>query len=285
MNKTIKLNNGVEMPLVGYGVFQVTPEECERCVADALSVGYRSIDTAQAYFNEEGVGNAWRKSGISRDELFLTTKVWISNYGYDKAKASIDTSLRKLQTDYIDLLLLHQCFGDYYGAYRAMEDALKEGKVRAIGVSNFYYDRFTDIAENMSIVPAVNQIEVNVFAQQHLMQQVCEKYGTHLMAWGPLAEGFNDFFNNPDLKAIGEKYGKSVAQVALHWLIQRGIIVIPKSVHKERMMQNFDITNFSLSDEDMHTISALDLGHGVVVNFEDPQTRMNLQELVKKYSV
>lgn len=283
--KTIKLNNGVEMPLVGYGVFQVTPEECERCVTDALSVGYRSIDTAQAYFNEEGVGNAWRKSGISRDEIFLTTKVWISNYGYEKAKASIDASLRKLQTDYIDLLLLHQCFGDYYGAYRAMEDAVKEGKVRTIGVSNFYYDRFTDIAENASIVPAVNQIEVNVFAQQHLMQQVCEKYSTHLMAWGPLAEGFNDFFNNSVLKAIGEKYGKSVAQVALQWLVQRGIIVIPKSVRKERMIQNLDITDFTLTDEDMLAISGLDLGHGVVVNFEDPQTRMNLQQMVKKYSV
>lgn len=283
--KTIKLNNGVEMPLVGYGVFQVKPEECERCVADALSVGYRSIDTAQAYVNEEGVGNAWRKSDVNRDELFLTTKVWISNYGYEKAKASIDASLRKLQTDYIDLLLLHQCFGDYYGAYRAMEDAVREGKVRAIGVSNFYYDRFTDIAENVSIVPAVNQIEVNVFAQQYLMQQVCEKYGTHLMAWGPLAEGFNDFFNNPVLKAIGEKYGKSVAQVALHWLVQRGIIVIPKSVRKERMMQNLDIADFALTDKDMQAISGLDLGHGVVVNFEDPQTRMNLQQIVKKYSV
>ena len=231
------------------------------------------------------MGNAWRKSGINRDELFLTTKVWISNYGYEKAKASIDASLRKLQTDYIDLLLLHQCFGDYYGAYRAMEDAVREGKVRAIGVSNFYYDRFTDIAENVSIVPAVNQIEVNVFAQQHLMQQVCEKYGTHLMAWGPLAEGFNDFFNNPVLKAIGDKYGKSVAQVALHWLVQRGIIVIPKSVRKERMMQNLDITGFALTEEDMQAISGLDLGHGVVANFEDPQMRMNLQQMVKKFSV
>jgi oxidoreductase len=285
MDKTIKLNNGVEMPLVGYGVFQVSPEECERCVSDALSVGYRSIDTAQAYFNEEGVGNAWRKSGLKREELFLTTKIWVSNYGYEMAKASIDTSLQKLHTDYIDLMLLHQAFGNYYGAYHAMEEAVKEGKVRAIGVSNFYYDRFADLAENMEIVPAVNQIEVNVFCQQHPMQELCSKYGTHLMAWGPLAEGFNDFFKNPDLQAIGVKYGKSVAQVALHWLVQRGIIVIPKSVRKERMEQNLDITDFTLSAEDMETISKLDVNHGVVVNFEDSQARLALMDVIKKYKV
>lgn len=285
MEMKIKLNNGVEMPLVGYGVFQVSPEECERCVSDALSVGYHSIDTAQAYFNEDGVGNAWRKSGLKREDLFLTTKVWVSNYGYEKAKASIDTSLQKLQTDYIDLLLLHQAFGDYYGAYRAMEEALKEGKVRAIGVSNFYYDRFADLAENMEIVPAVNQIEVNVFSQQHPMQELCNKYGTRLMAWGPLAEGFNNFFKNPELEAIGGKYGKSVAQVALHWLVQRGIIVIPKSVRKERMEQNLDITDFTLSAEDMETISKLDVNHGVVVNFEDSQARLALMDIIKKYKV
>ena len=285
MNKSILLNNGIEMPLVGYGVFQVTPEECERCVSDAISVGYRSIDTAQAYVNEEGVGRAWRKSGVKREELFLTTKIRISNYGYERAKASIDISLRKLQTDYIDLLLLHQAFGDYYGAYRAMEEAVKAGKVRAIGVSNFYYDRFSDIAENMSIVPAVNQVEVNVFCQQRLMQEVCDKYGTRLMAWGPLAEGANNFFSNPVLQAIGDKYGKSIAQVALHWLVQRDIVAIPKSVRRERMEQNLDITDFVLSQEDMDAIASLDLGHGIIVNFEDPQVRLGLQQALKKYSV
>ena len=273
------------MPLIGYGVFQVSPEECERCVTDALEVGYRSIDTAQAYFNEEGVGNAWRKSGIKREDLFLTTKVWVSNYAGNKASESIDVSLKKLQTDYIDLLLVHQCFGDYYNAYRAMEDALKAGKVRAIGVSNFYYDRFTDIAENADIKPAVNQIEVNVFAQQKRMQEFCMEFGTHLMAWGPLAEGFNDFFKNPVLAEIGAQYKKSIAQVALRYLVQRDIIVIPKSVHKERMEQNFDIFDFTLSETDMKKINALDLGHGVVVNFEDPEQRLGLYEIVKKYKV
>lgn len=273
------------MPLVGYGVFQVSPEECERCVTDALSVGYRSIDTAQAYFNEEGVGNAWRKNGIAREDLFLTTKVWVSNFEGKKAAESIDTSLRKLQTDYIDLLLIHQCFGDYYNAYRAMEDALKAGKVRAIGVSNFYYDRFVDIAEMMDVKPAINQIEVNVFAQQKPMQELCAKYGTHLMAWGPLAEGFNNFFNNPVLSDIGTKYGKSVAQVALRYLVQRDIIIIPKSVRKERMEQNLNIMDFELSADDMKTISTLDLGHGVVVNFEDPMQRVSLFDIIKKYKV
>lgn len=285
MNKIIKLNNGIDMPLVGYGVFQVDPAECERCVADALATGYRSIDTAQAYFNEEGVGNAWRKSGIAREELFLTTKIWVSNYEGKKAAESINTSLRKLQTDYIDLLLVHQCFGDYYNAYRAMEDALKAGKVRAIGVSNFYYDRFVDLAEMMSVKPAVNQIEVNVFAQQHFMQEVCEKYGTHLMAWGPLAEGANDFFSNSVLTEIGAKYGKSVAQVALRYLVQRNIIVIPKSIHKERMEQNFNILDFNLSEEDIKAISTLDLGHGVVVNFEDARQRLGLFDIIKQYKV
>ena len=285
MEKTIRLNNGVEMPLVGYGVFQVDPAECERCVSDALAVGYRSIDTAQAYFNEEGVGNAWRKSGIAREELFLTTKVWVSNFEGKKAAESIDTSLRKLQTDYIDLLLIHQCFGDYYNAYRAMEDALKAGKVRAIGVSNFYYDRFVDIAEMMDVKPAVNQIEVNVFAQQRPMQEICAKYGAHLMAWGPLAEGMNGFFTNPVLTEIGDMYGKTPAQVGLRYLVQRDIIVIPKSVHKERMKQNFDIMDFELSADDMKAIAALDLGHGVVVNFEDPMQRVSLFDIVKKYHV
>ena len=273
------------MPLVGYGVFQVSPDECERCVRDALAVGYRSIDTAQAYFNEEGVGNAWHKSDIPRDELFLTTKVWISNAGDKKAAESIDTSLRKLKTDYIDLLLIHQPFGDYYGTYRAMENALRDGKVRAIGVSNFYYDRFTDIADQMDIKPAVNQIEVNVFGQQHRMQEIAEQYGTVLMAWGPLAEGANDLFKNPLLAKIGSKYGKSVAQVALRWLIQRGIVVIPKSVRKERMAENFNILDFTLSDEDMEAICTLDTGHGIIVDFSDREQMLGLYNVIKKYKL
>ena len=285
MDKTIKLNNGVEMPLVGYGVFQVSPEECERCVSDAIAVGYRSIDTAQAYFNEEGVGNAWKKSRVKREELFLTTKVWITNAGDKKAAESINTSLRKLQTDYIDLLLIHQPFGDYYGTYRAMEEALKAGKVRAIGVSNFYYDRFIDLADNMDIKPAVNQIEVNVFNQQNRMREIMSKYDTRMMAWGPLAEGANGFFTNPVLTEIGNKYGKSVAQVALRFLVQEDVIVIPKSVRKERMEQNLDIFDFTLSPEDISLIKGLDLGHGVIVDFNDVEQVMNLANNLKNLKV
>ena len=210
---TVKLNNGVEMPQMGYGVYQVSPAECERCVSDALKVGYRMIDTAQAYHNEEGVGNAVSKSGIDRKEIFLVSKVWISNYGYEKAKASIDESLRKLQTDYIDLMLLHQPFCDRYGAYRALEEAYKDGKLRAIGVSNFYPDHFIDLASNVEIVPAVNQVETHVFDQQTEPQKIMEEFGTRIMSWGPFAEGRNGFFTNPLLAGIGGKYGKSVAQV------------------------------------------------------------------------
>lgn len=281
MDNKVILNNGVEMPLVGYGVFQVSPAECERCVSDALSVGYRSIDTAQAYMNEEGVGNAWRKSGLRRDELFLTTKVWVSNSGEERAARSIDESLRKLQTDYIDLLLIHQAFGDYYGTYRAMEKALRDGKVRAIGVSNFYHERFLDIAEYMDVKPAVNQIETNVFQQQTDMEAVMKPYGTRIMAWGPLAEGANGFFTNPLLSEIAAKYNKSVAQVALHYLAQRGVIVIPKSTHKERMEQNRDIFDFELSADDMAAIRSLDLGRGAVVDFTNAQVRMGLFDIIK----
>ena len=245
----VKLNNGIEMPILGYGVYQVTPEECERCVSDAISVGYRSIDTAQAYHNEEGVGNAISKCGVPRDELFITTKVWISNAGYEKAKASIDESLRKLKSDYIDLLLIHQPFGDYYGTYRAMEEAYKAGKVHAIGVSNFYPDRFVDLAEFCEITPAVNQVETHVFNQQIKLQEVMKEYGTKIMSWGPFAEGRNDFFTNATLQEIGKEYGKSVAQVALRYLIQRDIIVIPKSTHKERMIENFNVFDLDKSIE------------------------------------
>lgn len=269
--KTVTLNNGVVMPQIGYGVYQVSPAECERCVSDALSVGYRMIDTAQAYHNEEGVGAAVKKSGIARDELFLVSKVWISNYGFDKAKASIDESLRKLGTDYIDLMLLHQPFCDRYGAYRALEAAYKEGKVRAIGVSNFYPDHFIDLASNVEIVPAVNQVETHVFDQQIEAQGYMKEFGTHMMAWAPLAEGRNNFFTNPVLENIGKKYGKSVAQVALRWLIQRDVIIIPKSVHVERMQQNLDLFDFELSQEDMAAIAALDTKQSLFFDHHAPE--------------
>ncbi len=269
--KTVTLNNGVVMPQIGYGVYQVSPAECERCVSDALSVGYRMIDTAQAYHNEEGVGAAVKKSGIARDELFLVSKVWISNYGFDKAKASIDESLRKLGTDYIDLMLLHQPFCDRYDAYRALEAAYQEGKVRAIGVSNFYPDHFIDLASNVEIVPAVNQVETHVFDQQVDAQDYMKEFGTHVMAWAPLAEGRNNFFTNPVLEEIGRKYGKSVAQVALRWLIQRDVIIIPKSVHIERMQQNLDIFDFELSQEDMAAIAALDTKQSLFFDHHAPE--------------
>ncbi|MBD5359067.1 MAG: aldo/keto reductase [Bacteroides sp.] len=267
----VKLNNGVEMPIIGYGVYQVDPAECERCVSDALSVGYKMIDTAQAYHNEEGVGAAIAKSGIPREELFLVSKVWISNYGYEKAKASIDESLRKLGTDYIDLMLLHQPFCDRYGAYRALEEAYKEGKLRAIGVSNFYPDHLIDLANNVEIPPMVNQVETHVFNQQIEAQKYMEELGCQIMSWGPLAEGRNNFFTNPVLEAIGKKYNKSVAQVALRWLTQRGVIIIPKSVHIERMKQNLDILDFTLSDDDMAEIAKLDTGKSLFFDHHDPE--------------
>lgn len=268
--ENVKLYNGVEMPVLGYGVYQVTPEECERCVSDALSVGYRSIDTAQAYFNEQNVGNAVRKSGIPREEIFLTTKVWISNAGEEKAARSIEESLRKLQTDYIDLLLIHQPFGDYYGTWRSMEAAYKAGKVRAIGVSNFYPDRFIDLAEHTDIKPMVNQVETHVFNQQVKAQEIMKKYDTQIMSWGPFAEGRNNYFSNPVLTEIGMKYGKSVAQVALRYLLQREVVLIPKSTRIERMRQNFDIFDFTLSDEDMTAIATLDKGESLFFSHYEP---------------
>lgn len=268
----IKLNNGVEMPQIGYGVYQVSPDECERCVSDALKVGYRMIDTAQAYNNEEGVGAAIAKCGIPRNELFIVSKIWISNYGYDKARKSIDESLRKLGTDHIDLMLLHQPYCDRYGAYRALEDAYKEGKLRAIGVSNFYPDHFIDLAENVEIIPTVNQVETHVFNQQTIARKYMEEFGTRVMSWGPLAEGRNNLFTNPVLEKIGQKYGKSVAQVALRWLTQLGIIIIPKSVHIERMEQNLDILDFTLSESDMAEIALLDTGKSLFFDHHDPET-------------
>lgn len=268
----LTLNNGVKMPQVGYGVYQVEPTEAERCMLDAISVGYRMIDTAQIYHNEEGVGNAIVKCGVPREELFIVTKVWISNAGEEKAYASILESLKKLQTVYVDLLLIHQPFGDYYGTYRAMERAYREGKTRAIGVSNFYPDRFIDIQAHVEVKPAVNQVETHVFNQQITAQEYMEKYGCRIMSWGPFAEGKNDFFNNETLAEIGRKYGKSVAQVALRYLLQRGVALIPKSTHKERMKQNMDIFNFSLTEEDMAIIRQLDTKQSLFFSHYDPQT-------------
>jgi 2,5-diketo-D-gluconate reductase A len=240
--KYVTLNNEVKMPILGFGVYQIDDlEECEKCVSNAIEVGYRSIDTAQAYGNEKAVGRAVKKSGISREEFFLTTKVWISNAGYEKAKQSIEESLKKLETDYIDLLLIHQPFNDYYGTYRAMEEYYKKGKIRTIGVSNFYPDRFIDLAQFCEVTPAVNQVETHVFNQQKEAQEIMNKYGTQMESWGPFAEGKNDFFNNPVLKEIGEKYSKSAAQVALRYLIQRNVVVIPKTVNKDRMMENITV--------------------------------------------
>ena len=265
------LNNGVKMPMIGYGVYQVDPAEAERCVLDAISVGYRSIDTAQAYANEEGVGNAIVKCGVPREELFITTKVWISNAGYEKAKASIEESLRKLQTDYIDLLLIHQPFGDYYGTYRAMEEAYKAGKVKAIGVSNFYPDRFIDISHFAEIKPAVNQVETHVFQQQKTAREYLKKHGAQIESWGPFAEGKNDYFQNPVLKEIGAKYNKSAAQTALRFLLQSDVVVIPKSTHKERMEENFNVFDFSLTEEEMSRIEALDGGESLFFSHYDPE--------------
>lgn len=227
----VTLNNGVKMPKLGYGVYQTPPEETERCVLDAIKIGYRSIDTAQAYGNEADVGAAIKKCGLPREDLFITTKIWISNAGYEKAKVSIAASLQKLQSDYVDLLLIHQPFGDYYGTYRAMEEAYKAGKVRAIGVSNFYPDRYLDIAHFAQIVPAVNQVETHLFQQQKVAKEYMQKHGTQIMSWGPFAEGRNNYFNTPELKEIGAKYGKTPAQVALRFLLQSDVVVIPKSTH------------------------------------------------------
>lgn len=268
----VTLNNGIKMPVLGYGVYQVSNEECERCVLDAISVGYRSIDTAQAYGNEEAVGNAIRKCGVPREELFITTKVWISNGGYEKAKESLRESLRKLQTEYIDLVLIHQPFNDYYGTYRAMEEAYKEGWIRAIGVSNFYPDRLIDLCKFVEVKPAVNQVETHVFQQQKQAHEYMVKYGVQHESWGPFAEGRQDFFSNPVLVKIGQKHHKSAAQAALRFLIQSGVVVIPKSTHKERMIQNIDVFDFALDDEDMAAIRALDEKKSLFFSHYDPET-------------
>ena len=266
----VTLNNGVKMPQLGYGVYQVTKEECERCVLDALEVGYRAIDTAQSYFNEAEVGNAIEKSSVDRKDIFLTTKVWIEHYGYEQAKASVLKSMEKLKTDYINLVLLHQPFADYYGAYRALEDLYEEGKLRAIGVSNFYPDRLVDIASFARIKPMVNQIETHPLNQQLEAHKWLEKYGVIHEAWAPFGEGRGNMFSNTALKSIGAKYNKSVAQVILRWQLQRGIVVIPKSTHKERMAENLNVFDFALTDADMQTIAALDTQTSSFFSHQDP---------------
>ena len=270
--QTIQLSNGVQMPILGYGVFLVPPQEAERCVSDALQSGYRLIDTAQAYYNEEGVGEAIKKSGIQREDIFLVTKVWISNNGEEKAAKSIDESLRKLQTDYVDLLLIHQAYGDVFGTWRAMEAAYKAGKVHAIGVSNFQAARFFDFAHYVDIKPMINQLQCNVLAQQNGIIPELDAFGTKMMAWGPLGgQGAEGIIKSPVLAEIGAQYGKSAAQVALRWLTQRGIVAIPKSSHKERMATNLDIFDFSLTDKDMQTIATLNQQDAGFINFQDPQ--------------
>lgn len=268
----VELNNSVKMPMLGYGVYQTPPEETERCVLEAVDVGYRSIDTAQAYGNEEGVGSALAKCGLPREEFFLTTKVWISNAGYERAKASIEESLQKLRTSYLDLLLIHQPFGDYYGTYRAMEEAYKAGKVRAIGVSNFYPDRLIDLYHFAEIKPAVNQIETHVFQQQETARKYLKDRGVQIESWGPFAEGKNNFFQNPVLVETGKKYGKTAAQTALRFLIQSGVVAIPKSTHRERMEENFQIFDFALTEEEMQKIRALDTGESLFFSHYDPKT-------------
>lgn len=268
----IKLSNGVEMPLLGYGVFQVTPQECERCVSDALSAGYRLIDTAQAYYNEEGVGAAIKKSGIPRNDIFLTTKVWISNAGEEKAARSIDQSLKKLGTDYIDLLLIHQAYGDVFGSWRAMEKAYRDGKVRAIGVSNFQEARFFDFTHYVDVKPMINQLQCNVLIQQRGIEPVLNDFGARMMAWGPLGgQGVDGVVKSELLTGIGDHYGKTAAQVALRWLIQRGIVAIPKSTHKERMEQNFNIFDFTLTEEEMSKIAEMNEHDNGTINFNNIQ--------------
>lgn len=266
----VTLENGVKMPQLGYGVYQVTKEECERCVLDALKVGYRLFDTAQSYFNEEEVGNAIVKSGVSREEIFLTSKVWIDHYGYEDCRKSVLESLRKLKTDYIDLMLLHQPFSDYYGAYRALEDLYDEGKIKAIGISNFYPDRMVDLASFTRIKPMINQIEIHPYHQQVFSKEWHDKYGVQLEAWAPFGEGRKNMFELSELKEIGDKYGKTVAQVILRWHLQRGIVVIPKSTHLERMKENFNVFDFELAQEDMDVISKLDKNESSFFSHQDP---------------
>lgn len=280
----LTLNNGVKMPILGYGVFQIADlKECERCVLDALEVGYRLLDTAQSYGNESAVGSAIRKSGVLRDEIFLTTKLWISEAGYEKAKASLLGSLERLGLDYIDMVLIHQPFGDVYGSYKAMTELYKEGKIKAIGVSNFYPDRLVDFAKHNEVIPAVNQIELHPFHQQAEALEVMAKFGVQAQAWAPFAEGKNELFTNPVLKAIGDKYGKSNAQVALRFLIQLGVSVLPKTVTKSRMIENQNVFDFELTTEEMDVIKQLDNGVSLFFSHRDPDMVERLVGLTRKF--
>lgn len=278
----VKLNNGVEMPILGFGVYQIPKEETKKCVLDAIKVGFRAIDTAQSYFNEAEVGEVIAECGIPREELFITTKVWIDNYGYENCKKSVMESLKKLRIDYIDLVLLHQPFADYYGAYRALEELYEEGKIRAIGVSNFYPDRLTDICLfGRKIIPAINQVEVNPLNAQTLAQESMEKHGVKMEAWAPFGEGRNGLFTNETLITIGKKYNKSAAQVMLRWLIQRGVIIACKSTHIERMEENFNVFDFELSADDMKEINNLDTSNSLFFNHQDPKMVEWFDEIVK----
>lgn len=279
----VKLNNGIEMPLISFGVYQIPKEDTKRCVLDAIKSGYRGIDTAQSYFNESEVGDAIVECGVPREELFITTKVWIDHYGYEECKASVEESLRKLKTDYLDLCLLHQPFSDYYGAYRALEDLYAEGKIKAIGVSNFYPDRLTDICMfNRKVIPAVNQVEVNPFNAQWCAQENMEKHGVKMEAWAPFGEGRNNLFTNETLVSIGKKYNKSSAQVMLRWLVQRGVIVACKSTHIERMQENINVFDFELTEEDMNSIKTLDTSNSLFFSHSDPNMVEWFDKIVKE---
>lgn len=282
----VKLNNGIEMPLISFGVYQIPKEDTKRCVLDAIKSGYRGIDTAQSYFNESEVGDAIVECGVPREELFITTKVWIDHYGYEECKASVEESLRKLKTDYLDLCLLHQPFSDYYGAYRALEDLYAEGKIKAIGVSNFYPDRLTDICMfDRKVIPAVNQVEVNPFNAQWCAQENMEKHGVKMEAWAPFGEGRNNLFANETLVSIGKKYNKSSAQVMLRWLIQRDVIVACKSTHIERMQENINVFDFELTEEDMNSIKTLDTSNSLFFSHSDPNMVEWFDKIVKERRV
>ena len=279
----VKLNNGVEMPIISFGVYQIPKEDTKRCVLDAIKSGYRGIDTAQSYFNESEVGDAIVECGVPREELFITTKVWIDHYGYEECKASVEESLRKLKTDYLDLCLLHQPFSDYYGAYRALEELYVEGKIKAIGVSNFYPDRLTDICMfDRKVIPAVNQVEVNPYNAQWCAQENMEKHGVKMEAWAPFGEGRNNLFTNETLVSIGKKYNKSSAQVVLRWLIQRGVIVACKSTHIERMQENINVFDFELTEEDMNSIKTLDTSNSLFFSHNDPNMVEWFDKIVKE---
>lgn len=266
----ITLSNGVKMPVLGYGVYQVTKDDCKRCVMDALKVGYRSIDTAQSYFNEEEVGEAIKEFGIPREDIFLTTKVWIEHYGYEACKESVLKSMKKLQTEYLDLVLLHQPYGDAYGAWRALEELYETRKIRAIGISNFYVDRMVEFVNFNRIKPMITQMEVHIFNQQKQLKEFADKYNVALEAWAPFGEGKKGTFDNEVIKTIGAKYGKTAAQVMLRWNIQRGVIVIPKSIHYERMVENLNVFDFELSEEDMSAIASLDTATSSFFSHQDP---------------